>query len=70
MMGKGSLRMVYRSAAVQRVDDIVANRLRVVADNIKAFAQIQILNHIVNDQGFGRQADGGEQSCLRPEYEE
>ena len=70
MMGKGSLRMVYRGAAVQRVDDIVANRIRVVTDNIKAFAQIQILNHIVDDQGFGRQADGGEQSCLRPEDEE
>ena len=55
MMGKGSLRMVYRGAAVQRVDDIVANRIRVVTDNIKAFAQIQILNHIVDDQGFGRQ---------------
>ena len=55
---------------MQRVDDIVANRIRVVTDNIKAFAQIQILNHIVDDQGFGRQADGGEQSCLRPEDEE
>ena len=69
-MGKCSLGVVDRGASVKGVDDIVTDRLRVVTDNVKAFAQVQVLDHIINDKGLGSESNGREQSCLRSEHKE
>lgn len=70
MVGKCPFCVINRSAPVKGIDNVITDRIRVVADNVKAFAQIQVLDHIVNHKGLGGKSDGGEQPCLRPKDKE
>ena len=70
MVGKSTLGMVDRGASVQRVNDIVTNRVRVITYDIETFAKVDVLDDIVNHKGLGGKANGGEQPCFRSEYKE
>ena len=45
-----ALRLADSGAAVQFMNDITTDRLRIVADNIEIFAKVDAFNHIVNHQ--------------------
>lgn len=51
-MGVGALSFENRGAAVQRVVDEIADRVRLVADDGEIFAKVNILNDRVDDQRF------------------
>lgn len=65
-----TLGAVDRGVPVQCIDNVIADRIRVIADDIKAFAQINALDHIVDHQRFCGKTDGGEKSCLRSKNKE
>lgn len=58
MVAECTLGAVDRGAAVQCIDNVIADRIRVIADDIKAFAQINALDHIVDHQRFCGKTDG------------
>ena len=70
VMGKSSLGLIDGGAPVQAVDDVIADRLRIVADDVEAFAQIDVLDDPVYHQGFSHQSQAGKQTRGGPEDEE
>lgn len=54
LTGKSSGSLYCRSTSVQLFYDEVADRFRMFADNVKIFAEIQTLDHVVNHQGTYR----------------
>ena len=60
----GSLGMINCSTAVQGVDNIIADGLRVVTDNGKIFSEVDIFDNTVNNQRFRQKSTKGEESRL------
>ena len=63
------LRFIYRRAAVQMIRDKIADRLRIVTDNCKVFAQVDTLYHIVHHKRFCQKTAERTQTRLRVEHQ-
>lgn len=70
VMGERALRPVDRGAVMELIDDVIADRIRVVADDIEAFALVDILDDAIHHQGLGQKSQHGEQTGRGVEYEE
>lgn len=65
-----SHRVVCSRAAVQGMDDVFTDGIRVVTDDGEYLAEVDVFDHAVDDEGFREQAAHGEQSRFRAEDEE
>ena len=67
-MRVSALRLADSGAAVQLMNDITTDRLRIVADNIEIFAKVDAFNHIVNHQRFNHKPNKGKKPRLDIKY--